>query len=162
ISGAERLWRWCRRNPGVAVLGGMLTAMLVLVTGASLLAAGYFNRMRWNEAQAAQNERDARAAESSQRQRAESEQQRADNEAELARKAERAARNLAQAEAAARKLAQQETQRAEAEKKRAEEQLTRAEWLVYAGKLMLAQTDFEAGNGGFALQYLDECQSNLR
>jgi WD40 repeat protein/serine/threonine protein kinase len=162
ISGAERLWRWSRRNPAIAVLGGVLTVVLVLVTVASLLAAGHFNELRWNEARAAQNERKARAAESSQRHRAESEKQRADDKAQLARKAERAAKNLAQAEAKAKKLAQQETQRAEAEKKRAEEQLTRAEWLVYVGKLSLAQNDFEAGGGGFALQYLNECQWNLR
>ncbi|RJP32952.1 MAG: hypothetical protein C4547_12955 [Phycisphaerales bacterium] len=62
----------------------------------------------------------------------------------------------AQAEAAA------QQQKAEAERHRAEVQLTRAEWLVYAGKLMLAQTDFEAANGGLALHYLGECQQNLR
>jgi len=45
---------------------------------------------------------------------------------------------------------------------RAERELTRAEWLVYAGKLMLAQTDFETGNGGLALHYLAECQPELR
>jgi serine/threonine protein kinase/WD40 repeat protein/tetratricopeptide (TPR) repeat protein len=85
ISEAERLWRWCRRNPGLAVLGGALAAVLVLVTVASLLAAGYFNRLRWNEARAAKSERDARQeaelsreAESSQRQRAEQEKRRAD------------------------------------------------------------------------------------
>ena len=49
----ERYVRWARRNPGIAVLGGVLTAVLVLATVASLLAAGYFNR-------AAQSERDAR------------------------------------------------------------------------------------------------------
>jgi WD40 repeat protein/serine/threonine protein kinase len=60
IGNAEKLWRWCRRNPGIAVLGGALAAVLVLATAASLLAAGYFNRLRWSEARAAQNERDAR------------------------------------------------------------------------------------------------------
>jgi serine/threonine protein kinase len=55
----ERYWRWARHNPGMAVLGGVLTAVLVLVTVASLLTAGYFNRLRLNEAQSAQNERDA-------------------------------------------------------------------------------------------------------
>jgi WD40 repeat protein len=40
--------------------------------------------------------------------------------------------------------------------------LTRAEWLVYAGQLMLAQVNFEADNGGLALHYLDQCQVNLR
>ncbi len=78
ISGAERLWRWSRRNPDIAVLGGVLTVVLVVVTVASLLAAGYFNRLRLNEAQAAQSERIARQAESSQRRRAEGEKKRAD------------------------------------------------------------------------------------
>lgn len=45
----ERYWRWARRNPGIAVLGGVLTAVLVAVTVASLLAAGHFNRLRLNE-----------------------------------------------------------------------------------------------------------------
>jgi serine/threonine protein kinase/WD40 repeat protein len=77
-SEAEKFWRWCRRNPGIAVLGGALAALLVLATVTSLLAAGYFNRLRLNEAEAAQSERDARQAESSQRQRAEGEKKRAD------------------------------------------------------------------------------------
>jgi WD40 repeat protein/serine/threonine protein kinase len=155
ISEVERLWRWSRRNPTVAILGGALAVVLVAVTVASLLAAGHFNRLRWSEAQAAQKERHALAAESAQR-------ERADGEAQIARNAERVASNLAQAEAVARKLAQQETLRAEAEKKRAEGQLARAEWLVYVGKLSLAQTDLETGNGGFVLRYLEECQWNLR
>src|SRR5262249_19075239 len=74
----ERYLRWARHHPGIAVLGGVLTAVLVLATVASLLAAGYFNRLRLNEAQAAQNERDARQAESLQRHRAETEKRRAD------------------------------------------------------------------------------------
>jgi WD40 repeat protein len=52
--------------------------------------------------------------------------------------------------------------KAEAEWQRAEDQLTRAEWLVYAGQLMLAQVNFEADNGGLALHYLNQCQVNLR
>src|SRR5262249_40210873 len=86
----------------------------------------------------------------------------AETEARSARKAEQEARDRATAEAAAKALAQQETQRAETERKRAEEQLTRAGWLVYAGRLTLARNDCEAGNGGFALKYLDECQWSLR
>jgi WD40 repeat protein/serine/threonine protein kinase len=56
----ERYVGWARHNPGIAMLGGVLTAVLVLATVVSLLAAGYFNRLRLNEAQAAQGERDAR------------------------------------------------------------------------------------------------------
>jgi WD40 repeat protein len=81
----ERYVRWARRNPGIAVLGSVLTVVLVLVTVASLLAAGYLNQLRLNEAQAAQSERDARReaelsreAESLQRQRAQKEKKRAD------------------------------------------------------------------------------------
>jgi WD40 repeat protein/serine/threonine protein kinase len=62
VSPVERYLRWARRNPGIAVLGGVLTAVLVLATAASLLAAGYFNRLRLNETEAAQRERDARRA----------------------------------------------------------------------------------------------------
>jgi eukaryotic-like serine/threonine-protein kinase len=56
----ERYLRWARRHPDIAVLGAVLTAVLVLGTVASLLAAGYFNQLRLNEAQSARNERTAR------------------------------------------------------------------------------------------------------
>ena len=36
VSAAERYWRWARRNPVIAVLGGVLTALLVAVTIGSL------------------------------------------------------------------------------------------------------------------------------
>jgi hypothetical protein len=94
--------------------------------------------------------------------RANREATRAEAESRLAREAEQEANELATAEAAARSLAQQETRRAEAAIERAKEQLTRSEWLVYASKIMLAQTDFEAGNGELTQHYLDECQLNLR
>ena len=61
------------------------------------------------------------------------------------------------------RIAAQDAQgEATAQKNRAEGQLKRAESLVYASKLLLAQTDFETGNGGLALHYLDECQKDLR
>ena len=41
-SPAERYWRWARRNPAIAVLGAILTAVLVLATAGSLAAAGRF------------------------------------------------------------------------------------------------------------------------
>ena len=44
VSAAERYWRWARRNPVIAVLGGVLTGVLVLVTIGSLLAAQWFRR----------------------------------------------------------------------------------------------------------------------
>jgi WD40 repeat protein len=63
-------------------------------------------------------------------------------------------------EAQARAALQQK--KAEAERQRADEQLTRAEWLIYSSKLMMAQTDFETANGALALHYLSECPEKLR
>jgi serine/threonine protein kinase len=57
----ERYLRWARHHPGIAVLGGVLTAVLVLVTVASLLAAGYFDRAARSERNARQEAEDARA-----------------------------------------------------------------------------------------------------
>jgi eukaryotic-like serine/threonine-protein kinase len=42
ISTSERYWRWARRNPVIATLGGVLTALLVAVTIGSLAAAAHF------------------------------------------------------------------------------------------------------------------------
>ena len=42
VSTAERYWRWARRNPVIAVLGGVVTALLVTVTLGSMVAAAYF------------------------------------------------------------------------------------------------------------------------
>ncbi|MFN0125433.1 MAG: protein kinase domain-containing protein, partial [Verrucomicrobiales bacterium] len=52
--------------------------------------------------------------------------------------------------------------KAEIATRQADANLRRAEWLVYAGKLMLAQTEFEFGNGGLAGRYLSESQEDLR
>src|SRR5262249_22764942 len=60
-SAAERYWRWARRNPIIAVLGGVLTAVLVVATVVSLIVAA---RM----AGLAEKERFARLAEGSSRQ----------------------------------------------------------------------------------------------
>src|SRR6185437_4738818 len=42
VGAAERYWRWSRRNPEIAVLGGVLTGVLVLATVSSLLAMEQF------------------------------------------------------------------------------------------------------------------------
>ena len=60
------------------MLGGVLTAVLVLATVASLLAAGYFNQAAQSERAARHEAELSRQAESSQRQRAELEKKRAD------------------------------------------------------------------------------------
>ncbi len=60
----ERYWRWARHNPGIAVLGGVLTAVLVLASLASLLVAGRMSaladRASHNEEQALRNEEQAK------------------------------------------------------------------------------------------------------
>lgn len=44
VSLAERYARWARRHPGIAVLGGLLTAVLVLATVGSIVAAQRFRQ----------------------------------------------------------------------------------------------------------------------
>jgi hypothetical protein len=51
---------------------------------------------------------------------------------------------------------------AQEDKRQAQEQLRRAEGLVYAGKLALAQQAFQDNEGVVALQHLEECQWDLR
>ncbi len=148
VSTSERSWRWARRNPAVAVLGGVLTTLLILVTVGSLLAAGRFA----NLAKTAGRARDEAERASIQARAAEQETRRFANQAETDK-------DLAQRETL---HAQRETLRAEGERRRAEQQLTRAELLVYSSKLMLAQNDFEAGDGRLAFHYLDEAQVSLR
>jgi eukaryotic-like serine/threonine-protein kinase len=60
ISTSERYWRWARHNPGIAVLGGVLTALLVAVTVGSLLAARRFATVAERAGLLAAAERSAR------------------------------------------------------------------------------------------------------
>ncbi|QEH34977.1 Serine/threonine-protein kinase pkn5 [Aquisphaera giovannonii] len=59
-SAAERYWRWARRHPGIAVLGGVLTGVLVLATIGSLIVAGRMARLAEDSQMAAGAEREAR------------------------------------------------------------------------------------------------------
>ncbi len=62
----------------------------------------------------------------------------------------------------AREEAAREQKKAETEKNRAETEKERAEGLVYASNLMLAQSDFESGNGALAQYYLDRSEVKRR
>ncbi len=59
VGSTERYWRWARRNPVIAVLGGALTALLVAVTVASLTAASYFRDSAGRETNLAEREKRA-------------------------------------------------------------------------------------------------------
>ncbi len=60
ISTSERYWRWARRNPTIATLGGVLCAVLLLATIVSLLAAARFATLAESESKSAIAERAAR------------------------------------------------------------------------------------------------------
>ncbi len=49
VSAAERYWRWARRNPVIAILGGVLTAVLIATTVGSLVVAAYFRESAGRE-----------------------------------------------------------------------------------------------------------------
>jgi serine/threonine protein kinase/WD40 repeat protein len=56
----ERYWRWARHNPGIAVLGGVLTAVLVIATLAALIVAGHMSVLADDARQAQQDAHVAR------------------------------------------------------------------------------------------------------
>jgi WD40 repeat protein/predicted Ser/Thr protein kinase len=60
VSPAERYWRWARRNPFIAALGGILTGVLLLATVASLLAVRRFASLAELAGNSAKRERAAR------------------------------------------------------------------------------------------------------
>ena len=49
VSALERYWRWARRNPAIAILGGVLTGLLVAVAVGSLVAASHFETVARSE-----------------------------------------------------------------------------------------------------------------
>ena len=59
VSAGERYWRWARRNPVIAVLGGVLTVVLVALTVGSMLAATYFRSLAGRESRANQKSQEA-------------------------------------------------------------------------------------------------------
>jgi eukaryotic-like serine/threonine-protein kinase len=60
ISTSERYWRWARRNPVIAALGGVLSAVLVMATIASLLMAARFANLADDASNSAAAEHGAR------------------------------------------------------------------------------------------------------
>jgi WD40 repeat protein len=59
VRAAERYWRWARRNPVIAVLGGVVTALLVAMTVGSTIAATYFQGLAGRESRANQQSQEA-------------------------------------------------------------------------------------------------------
>ena len=60
VGSSERYWRWARRNPVIAIMGGALTGLLVMVTVGALLAAGRFAGLAETPGNLATRERSAR------------------------------------------------------------------------------------------------------
>jgi eukaryotic-like serine/threonine-protein kinase len=84
VTASERYWRWARRNPGIAVLGGVLTVLLFAVTVGSLVAAGGFARSASAERSARMDADQARVAAEKAEAEATEQRIRADHEAEVA------------------------------------------------------------------------------
>ena len=59
VGAAERYWRWARRNPVIATLGGLLTALLIALTVGSIVAASYFKSLAGDLFLANQKSQDA-------------------------------------------------------------------------------------------------------
>jgi eukaryotic-like serine/threonine-protein kinase len=91
VSAAERLWRWCLRNKGVAALGAAVA--LLMMTVAALLAVGYVTVSRRNEQLRETNVAlvDANARVEAKRREAEEQRQEAERRRKIAETAARAA-----------------------------------------------------------------------
>jgi WD40 repeat protein len=130
----ERTWRWCRRNPAVA---GSLAAVAVALCGGTGIATWQAVEARDEARRTVQalGERDSALGDA----RAAAEQQ------QKARDEERRAREEAQKQERA-----------------AREALRKAEWLVYAGQIDLAQREWYDGKTAHSHELLDACQRDLR
>src|SRR5262245_15775440 len=60
VSQSERLWRWCRRNPAVASLIGLVATVLVTVAVVATWAASRFGALARQEAKTAEELREAK------------------------------------------------------------------------------------------------------
>jgi WD40 repeat protein len=134
VGPAERAWRWCRRNPAVAALLALVAATLVLGTTVAITFA--------------------LAADAARRQ-AEKDKERANNEAGRAQANEQRALD-------AEKQAGDEARKAREEKEQKDRQLTRAEWLIYAGQLDRAQQFWQQQNVAAARDLLDSTRWDYR
>jgi WD40 repeat protein/tRNA A-37 threonylcarbamoyl transferase component Bud32 len=77
---AERLWRWCRRNPVVAALSAAVVALLVAVSVVASAAAFSLNDLAEKERDAAAGARTARDTAEKRRRSAEAEKRNAETE----------------------------------------------------------------------------------
>jgi WD40 repeat protein len=84
VGAAERYLRWARRNPVIAVLGGVLTAVLLMASIASLVVAGRMARLARTNQRVAQSERDAKLTAQAAHGQAEAERQKAEGHRERA------------------------------------------------------------------------------
>jgi tRNA A-37 threonylcarbamoyl transferase component Bud32/sugar lactone lactonase YvrE len=141
VGRAERTWRWCRRNPVVAGLLTAVAATLVLGT----VVATFFAVQAQDEAGLARDN-----------------EQRAEAEARKAKDSELRATDEARKAKASEEKAKESEKQALEQKRVAERQLTRAEWLVYAGQIDQAQQYWREGNAEAARDQLDRCRWDYR
>jgi tRNA A-37 threonylcarbamoyl transferase component Bud32 len=149
---AVRARRWLGRHRTLvsATAAAALVAVVSLAVATVLLRAA-------NEDLATANDGERKAKEYAQGKEWEAAQQR-----DEAKKQEQEAKK--QELEATKQRDEANTQRDEArtQKNKAEAELLRAEWLVYAGKISLAQREWEANNAGVARALLDECRWDFR
>ncbi len=130
----ERAWKWARRRPVVA--GQAAALLLATILGVAGIA--------WQWRKAEQNFTLA------------------EKNARVARVNERKAQESARTEAAARTAAENAAEAETAAKIDAQRQLVRAEWLLYASKITLAQRELAADNVDAAAAVLKSTQPDFR
>jgi WD40 repeat protein/tetratricopeptide (TPR) repeat protein/predicted Ser/Thr protein kinase len=134
VGRVERAWRWCRRNPALAALTAAVAATLLL---GSAVASLFAVQAHAEALRALDNGR------------------RAEDEARKARDNEHRA-------AVAADDARASEQRAVAEQRQTQRQLTRAEWLLYAGQIDRAYQNWRQDEAAAARALLDNCRWDFR
>ena len=162
VSRMARGWRWCRREPLLASLWAALA--VALLAGSSIsVGFGINASLAAIAANSARREAEAAAVE------ARKEKTRADEKsieawaaAELARKEKTRADEKSTEAYREKSRADAEAEKESVARERAESQLLRAESLLYASHIALAQREWGDGNAALAWHHLNACRWDLR
>lgn len=155
-SAAERLVRWCRRNPAIAGLAGLSAALLLLVTVVS--AVGFASTSAaLSEAEIQREEAKTKQAEAErQRTLAELQSAEAARQQAIAKSESEKAHRLQKIADVKSKDALRQSQVAQQESERAKDESRRANRNFYAAQMALAQRDSEDGHVSIVRERLEQ------
>jgi serine/threonine protein kinase len=159
VTGLERGWMWVKRRPALAALGSVIVAAALALAGGWV---AWLNDARVKAEEVAENEQAHAKKQEELRRKANAERDRANEQKGEAEK-RKAEADSARKEAEKRRVeAEKARKQAQEEKAEADRQHLKADWLLYANQLALAQREWEAGNLESARDLLHACRWDFR